>query len=307
MTLKKWSLDIPERSTPIIMLDANAHVCVHRRDATGSADGEKLNENGALMLDWLQGARLHAVNTLEELGPTFYGPGGNTRIDYIVTSKGKWSEVQALPDLEVHPWLKRSQGKNPWDHAPVRAKIRYELKTGQGAGRSGWSWQAMDGALRDVEQRGTFFEQTETWWESVRTQAEEICRNGDVERGWNLVQEGVGEIANRCFKSANVPEKKYILDTTWNLIEYRQMLANANRTSNRDDHDDHKMLVTMIRKSAKKRQEAKRPKADGWDRGGRRIGRNGECLATGQNIGRNGAGTKETSLQSPWSITDHSR
>ena len=203
------------------MLDANAHVCV-QEGCTGSADDEELNENGELLLHWLQGARLHAVNTLEELGPTFCGPGGNTRIDYIVTSKGKWREVQSLHDLEAHHVLKRPQGKNLWDHVPTRAKIRYELKTGACVGRSGWSWLAMDGALRDVEQRETFVEQTENWWESVKTEAEEICINGDAERGWNLLQEGVGGIANRRFKSANVPKKGYISDETWNLIKCRQ-------------------------------------------------------------------------------------
>ena len=78
--------------------------------------------------------------------------------------------------------------------------------------------------------------------------------NGEVERGWNLLQEGVGEIANRCFKSANVPKKEYISDETWNLIKYRQMLAhtNATRTLNRDERYDCKMLMKMIRKSAKK-------------------------------------------------------
>ena len=52
---------------------------------------EEVNENGEFMVDWLQYARLHAVNTMEELRPTFYGPG--TTIDNIVTSKGKWGEV----------------------------------------------------------------------------------------------------------------------------------------------------------------------------------------------------------------------
>ena len=94
------------------------------------------------------------------LGPVFSGPGGNTRVDYIVASKGKCGEIQALHDLEAHHALKRSQGKNPWDHVPIRAKIRYELKTGTGAGRSGWSWRAMDGALKDVAQRETFVQQT---------------------------------------------------------------------------------------------------------------------------------------------------
>ena len=77
----------------------------------------------------------------------------------------------------------------------------------------------------------------------MRTEAEEICWNEEVERGWNLLQEGVGEIANRCFKSANVPKKEYISDITWNLIKYRQMLAHANatRTLNRDEQDDPKI------------------------------------------------------------------
>ena len=114
----------------------------------------------------------------------------------------------------------------------------------------------MDGALRDGVQRETFIEQTESWWESVRTEAEDICRNGEVEHVWNLLQEGVGAIANRCFESANVPKKEYISDKTWNLIKHRQMLAHANasRTLYRDEQDDYKMLVKMIRKSAKKRQ-----------------------------------------------------
>ena len=43
-------------------------------------------------------------------------------------------------------------------------------------------------------QRETFVEQTESWWESVRTEAEEICRTGEVERGWNLLQEGVAKL-----------------------------------------------------------------------------------------------------------------
>ena len=132
------------------------------------------------------------------------------RIDYFVTSKGKWCEIQARHDLEAHHVLKRSQGKNPWDHVPVKAKIQYELKAGAGTGRCGWSWRATDGALRDVEQRKTFVEQTENWWELVRTEVEEICRNGDVERGWSLLQGRVGEVESRCFKSASVPKKEYI-------------------------------------------------------------------------------------------------
>ena len=44
------------------MLDANAHGC-GQEGCTGSADEEELNENGELTLDWLQGARLHAVGT----------------------------------------------------------------------------------------------------------------------------------------------------------------------------------------------------------------------------------------------------
>ena len=83
--------------------------------------------------------------------------------------------------------------------------------------------------------------------------------------------------------------------------------ANANRTLCKDENDDHKMLVKMTPKIGKKNgQETKRPKDDGWDRGGCRIGRSGGCLAIGQKTGRDGAGTKETSLQSSWSITDGS-
>ena len=62
----------------------------------------------------------------------------------------------------------------------------------------------------------------------MRTEAEVTCRIEDVERGWKLLQEGVGEIANKCFKSTNMPKKDYISDETWKLIKYRQMLAYAN-------------------------------------------------------------------------------
>ena len=154
-TLKKWSLDI-------FTLDANAHVC-GQEGCTGTDDEAEVNENGELMMDWLQGARLHAVNTLEDLGPTFYGPGGSTRIDDIVTSKGQWSEVQAWHDLEAHHVLKRSQAKNPWDHVPVRAKIHYEFKAGADADGPDGLGRAMGGTLRDVEQRKTFVQQTEKW------------------------------------------------------------------------------------------------------------------------------------------------
>ena len=101
----------------------------------------------------------------------------------------------------------------------MRTKIRYELKKQEQVlddlDGLGVRWTE---CWRDDEKRKTFVEQTENWWESVRTEAQEICRNGDVERGWSLLQEGVGEIANKCFKSANVPKKDYISDRTWNLM-----------------------------------------------------------------------------------------
>ena len=115
------------------------------------------------------------------------------QLSNVVTSKGQGRDARACHDLEAHHVLKRSQGKNPWDHVPVRAKIQYELKkTRSGARRCGWSWRTTDGALRDVEQWKTFVEQTENWWEMMRTEAEEMCRNGDVERGWSLSTEGRG-------------------------------------------------------------------------------------------------------------------
>ena len=99
-TPKTWTLGIPERSILVIMLHASAHVSP-LKGCTGGAGEGKTNENGEMMLDWLQSTGLHATNTFDELGPTYYGPRGCTRIDYIVTSGSVWEEVTTEHDLDT--------------------------------------------------------------------------------------------------------------------------------------------------------------------------------------------------------------
>ena len=86
----------PHRCTPLLCLDANAHVGLVRgpggewgslqSTAVGSFFPEPQNFNGGLFLSILEKHFLVAANTFFEVGPTFYGPPPRrhaTRVDYI--------------------------------------------------------------------------------------------------------------------------------------------------------------------------------------------------------------------------------
>ena len=87
---------LPHRCTPLLCLDANAHVGLVRgpggewgslqSTAVGSFFPEPQNFNGGLFLSILEKHFLVAANTFFEVGPTFYGPPPRrhaTRVDYI--------------------------------------------------------------------------------------------------------------------------------------------------------------------------------------------------------------------------------
>ena len=88
---------LPARCTPILCMDANAHICLvrgpggdiipSRSEEVGHSRVELQNCNGGSFVDLPSSQYLFAVNTHFDVGPMFYCPPPRrhkTRVDYIV-------------------------------------------------------------------------------------------------------------------------------------------------------------------------------------------------------------------------------
>eukprot|EP00959_Pyramimonas_sp_CCMP1952_P290239 6070787-Pyramimonas_sp.AAC.1 len=80
--------ELPARTVPVILMDANARVGSVNSSSIGLCNADTENTNGLMFREMLEEHHLDAINTFFDCSPTYYhGDGISTaRVDYICST-----------------------------------------------------------------------------------------------------------------------------------------------------------------------------------------------------------------------------
>jgi hypothetical protein len=163
--------ELLERTTPIILLDANAHVgrrseggkqvgWVDRGDtregevrAVGCEEEEEEDEAGARLAEAMEGKGMVLLNTFYRAGRTYFKDGRQTRPDYVAVpawcmGAGRVAECRVMY-TEGRRLQMVEQVEDKLDHYPLKVKIRTKLEYNAEVASVRWDYEKLRKALRE--------------------------------------------------------------------------------------------------------------------------------------------------------------
>lgn len=215
----KWIHDLlselPARTVPVLLLDANGKTGLHHNQAAGPQGVEHIHDeaigpcdaamesyNGSLLHTCLLDHHMFAVNTFYEVGPTWYGwTQANlcSRIDYICLPQSLRASVKSCRILQHSgDALQNMPRPGRCDHRPLQVVFEYQLCFDNVVQNTCWDRDLLQQGLRGGMQRESFAQKVEAACSEFQVNWDDASAHPS--KIWTQLQTIVHEAAQSCFQ-----------------------------------------------------------------------------------------------------------